>query len=161
MATRSAVVVVFIPFVVVEEVASASAVAVIAIVVTILVAGVAVSAAVAVAVAVSVAVFVAPVTEASAIAVVVFVTPITANAAVIAIVDLWEGLPHDLCNLLFHLEQLISYLLQDAVIRCLASLSLLKAIDEVRQAFCSPFYGNFFRIHAVSPILCRVVTFFA
>ena len=161
MATRAAVVVVFIPFVVVEEVASAPAVAVVAIVVAIIVAGVAKSAAVAVAFAVPVPVPVAPVAEAPTVAVVVVVAPISAIAAVVAVVDLLKGLPHAVCNLLFHLEQLISDLLQNAVVHRLASLSLLKAISQVSQTFRGSFYGHFFRIHAVSPILCRVVAFFA
>ena len=157
MSIRAAVVVVFILFVVVEEVASAPAVAVLAIVVAILVAGVSVSAAVAVAVAMPVA----PVAEAATVAVVVVIAIISAIAAVVAIVNLLKGLPHAVYNLLFHLEQLISDLRQDAVVHCLASLSLLKAIGEVRLAFFSPIYSNFFLIHAVSLILCRVVTFFA
>ena len=140
MATRTAVVVVVKPFVVVEEVASAPAVAVLAIIVAILVAGVSVSAAVAVAVAIPVT----PVAEATAVTVVVVVAPISAIAAVVAVVDLLERLAHAVCNLLFHLEQLISDLLQIAVVRRLASLSLLTAISQVSQTFRGSFYGHFF-----------------
>ena len=136
--------------------------------VAVFVAGVAVSTAVAVACAVPVTV----VAEVAAVAFFVAVASIAAVSVVVAVVALLEGLSHVIyqllalvVHLLLHLEQPISDFLQNAVVLRLASCIVvfmpMHVIVQVRKTLCSSFYGDFFCIHAVSPILCRVVAFFA